>query len=386
MKSVFEAWRRRGASLVLISGALLSMLGSGPVEAGETDVWTALESDGNGWNEFEATGWIEEAPGDPIDRLATPSESQLAVPPTMDTWVADSGAGSSPSSGTMASNSGGDSNRGSYAGSGENMPGVPQTSSAAKASGAAEESRLGLTLTSAWSSKWMWRGYNIFDNPMYGNALQAKLWNTGFKLTVANLGTAADRGDSIIGKDVPDWIEDALPGFKHRDFDANLYRADWEGSICDQLTVSLGAQYYDFYRISSSRLDYMEAFGVFTLSKMPLSPHVGFFYGWPYGSARQGEGWMVDYGLTHFHPFQDLSFCCFKPVGVLLKADLWYNGGAWAPFRAPGWSHATFTGAIPIALSEKLSLTPMLNYQYSIEDRVDRDNEWYTTVALQYKW
>lgn len=338
--------------------------------------------EGNTWDDLEAEGWVEISHTDPIAQLGSVPDNNLEMSSAAQSWLADNSgtetmaAEPSPSSGApQVSQSGG----------AEGVPGLHHSGPVAPIPTAAD-TRLELTFTSAWSSKWMWRGYNIFDNPMYANALKAKLWDTGFNLTVANIGTAADRGDSIIGRDLPDWIENALPGFEHRDFDSNLYRADWQGSICEQIDVTFGAQYYDFYKISSSRLDYMEAFGVFTLSKMPLSPHVGFFYGWPYGSASQGEGWMIDYGVSHFHPFQDLSFCNFKLLGMLLKADLWYNGGAWAPFQAPGWSHATFTGAVPVALSEKLSLTPMVNYQYSIEDRVDPDNEWYTAVALQYKW
>ncbi len=308
--------------------------------------------------------------------------NQLALHLSSDTWIADNNL-STTSTQTSTQDNGGTHLAGSET---EGIPGLHHAGPVETKEPTADEKRLSLTLTSAWSSKWMWRGYNIFDNPMYANALNAKLWNTGFNFTVANIGTAEDRDESIIPDKVPDWIRDALPNFKHRDFDANLYRAAWDSSICDQIDVSLGAQYYDFYGISSSRLDYMEGFGTLTLSKWPLSPHVGFFYGWPYGSARQGEGWMVDYGVSHFCPFKPISLCGLKPLGILVKGDLWYNGGAWAPRQAPGWSHATFTGAIPIALTDKLNLTPTINYQYSIEDRVDPDNEWYTAVALQYKW
>ncbi len=364
---------------------MLVLFATGPslCDAEEVSTWPSLANSGGTWQTLETEGWVEGSYTDPIDELGSIPNHDIAMPPSVETWVADNG-GSDNTSAEL--NSGAEATQVSHDGGAEGVPGLHHSGSAAPAPAAGDDARLGLTFTSAYSSKWMWRGYNIFDNPMYANVLKAKLWDTGFNLTIANIGTASDRSDSILPDNAPSWITEALPNFQHKDFDANLYRADWAGSICDQIDVSLGAQYYDFYGISSSRLDYMEAFSVFTLSKLPLSPHVGFYYGWPYGSAREGEGWMVDYGVSHFHPFQDLSFCNFKLVGLLLKADLWYNGGAWAPRQAPGWSHATFTGAMPIALSEKLSLTPMLNYQYSIEDDVDPDNEWYTAVALQYKW
>ena len=150
--------------------------------------------------------------------------------------------------------------------------------------------------------------------------------------------------------------------------------------------MELGSDYYDLFKLDSQKGDFLETHGVFTLSKLPLSPHFGAYYAWPYNDSKKGEGWMTDIGITQPIP---LPACpaLGTPAGLLLlSADLWYNGGAWSGKVDPGWAYAEFKALLPIPLRQNMTLIPGITYQASIEDTVDSSDEVYATVALEYKW
>jgi hypothetical protein len=269
----------------------------------------------------------------------------------------------------------------------ESRKGAKPTTTAA----ANDRKRLEITLTNAWASKYIFRGKQVLDPcGAYASAVDFRLWDSGLHLRVVGGFPSDDRSKALLEGEVSDWLWEALRNsvgrYTRSDLDQLLYSISWQGMIGNTIQVEFGGNYYDFFKISSGALDHMETYGVLTLPDCPLSPHFGAYYGWPYGGGSRGEGWMTDIGVSHMVPLENISFCGKTPVGLILTANLWYNGGEWSVQKAPGWAYATFTGKMPVPISEQLTVIPAVSYQVSIDDSVNEDDELYAAIALQYSW
>jgi len=253
---------------------------------------------------------------------------------------------------------------------------------------AEEDSGSGLSIDVSldWASKYMFRGFDVYDD--------SGAWQPSVELGVGcgiTLGwwasyAASDR-NQVLFYDYPDDI-DAVKGelqpigsTTRRDLDEHDYYANYSCSPVDGVDMELGWIYYDFIH-QDSDLDYHEPYGVITLSCLPLSPYFGAYYGFPKHDDVGGEGWNTTLGVSHSHELCN-SFCG-QPVSLDLAADVWYNGGQYNVDT--GWSHATFGGSLGIPLSEKLSFSPGLYYQLSMEDDINTEDEWWTVMSLSYSW
>jgi len=246
-------------------------------------------------------------------------------------------------------------------------PPEPETSSG---------SGLEITLNVDWVSKYMFRGFDVLDDhAAWQPSVDIALWDSGFHVNWWASLAATSRND-------PDIVNRGL-GRELDEFDYTLY---WEGSIGDCVDVELGTIYYDLFRQDSEKLDFVEWYGTFTLSKLPLSPYFGAYYGTPKHRANGGEGWMTTLGVSQSVNLCGLTFCGSDPLSLDLTADVWYNGGEFVDGVDPGWSHATFGGSIPISLPHNFTFTAGVYYQLSMEDTVNPEDEWWATLSLEYAW
>lgn len=246
--------------------------------------------------------------------------------------------------------------------------------------------KLGITLTGAWWSKFMWRGFKILNSGGYLHDVDVNLWDTGFHFRFQGAYPSHDRGKPLLSGNPP-WLDFARrPKYDRSDIDIFGYNLSWKKDVCEGLNVEVGGNYFDMYGLDSQKADFLESYGILTLTKIPLTPHFGAYYDWPYNDKHKGEGWMTDLGITKHVPFAGCSALGISATAFLLSADLWYNGGAWSGGVDPGWAYAEFKAMLPIPLPHHLMLIPGVTYQWSLEDTVDKDDELYATVALQYKW
>lgn len=250
--------------------------------------------------------------------------------------------------------------------------------------------KLGISVTGLWASKYMFKGFNVLDSGVFMHDVTVDLWQTGFQSKFQGAYPSHNRSKSLFAGNVPPPLEDLIDrlgiSFDRRDIDTFIYNLSWKGNIGECIDVELGGNFYDMFSLDSDKADFWENYGIFTFSKLPLSPHFGAYYATPYNDDKAGEGWMTDIGVTHMHPIPGCEMLCIPQTALILGADLWYNGGAWSGNVDPGWAYAEFKALMPIPLEENLTLIPGVTYQLSIEDTVDDEDELYANIALQYKW
>lgn len=250
--------------------------------------------------------------------------------------------------------------------------------------------KLGISVTGAWASRYMFKGFKVLESGVFLQDVHLDLWNTGFHVKFQGAYPAHNRSNSLIAGRVPPPLEEVIDqlgiSFDRRDIDAFTYNLSWKGDLCDGMDVEFGGNYYDLFRLDGDKGDFWESYGILTLSKLPLSPHFGAYYAWPYNDEKKGEGWMTDIGVIKPVPIPACAALGTPATALLLSADLWYNGGAWSGRVDPGWAYAEFKAMAPIPLPCNLTLIPGVTYQLSIEDTVDEDDELYASLALQYQW
>lgn len=246
--------------------------------------------------------------------------------------------------------------------------------------------KLGITLTGAWESKFIWRGFEILNSGVYRHDVDVSLWDTGFHFRFQGSHPSHDRSKPLLSAHPP-WLENAkIFSYDRSDIDIFGYNLSWKKDVCEGLNLEVGGNYFDMYGLNSQKADFLESYGILTLTKIPLTPHFGAYYDWPYNDSHKGEGWMTDIGVLKPLPFPGCPALGISATALLLSADLWYNGGAWSGMVEPGWAYAEFKAMLPIPLPHHLMLIPGVTYQWSLEDTVNKDDELYATVALQYKW
>jgi hypothetical protein len=231
---------------------------------------------------------------------------------------------------------------------------------------------LEISVKGDWVSKYMFRGFDILDDSgAWQPSVDLGLWDTGLHLNWWASYSSHDRGKYLSCT------------IDRHDLDEHDYGIYWEGNMAEYVDVTLGFWYYDFIHLDSDA-DFYEWYGVFTLSQLPLSPYFGAYYGHEKHDDTSGEGWNTTFGVSHSVPLGGLTFCGSDPLALDLGADVWYNGGQYNVDT--GWTHATFGGSIAIPLAENLELTPGIHYQLSMEDTVNEEDEWWTTLSLAYTW
>ena len=248
------------------------------------------------------------------------------------------------------------------------------------------DGKLHITLASGIISKYLVKGFDVTDDDaVWGNVASIQLWDTGFFLQWAGLYPAENRGDSLVN--LPGPLQELVGNrLDKRINDGHLYNA-YYGKIFENFAMKIGANYLDFIHLSSQKADFWEGYGVIRFHGLPLNPHFAAYYGFPRNDDRGGEGWMTNMGVDHFCPLPNVEFPCgFKPLGIKLAADIWYNGGEFFTRSDTGWSFATFSATMPLPLSERMLLVPSLHYQYSIEDTINDENELFGSLGIQYTW
>lgn len=231
-------------------------------------------------------------------------------------------------------------------------------------------SGLSIDLTMDWASKYMFRGFDVYDDSgAWQPSLELGLWDSGITVGWWASYASSDRNQ------VPVTLS-------RRDLDEHDYYASYSCSPVEGVDMELGWIYYDFIHLDSE-YDYHEPYGVLTLSCLPLSPYFGAYYGFPKHDEVGGEGWNTTLGVSHSADLCQ-SFCGQGPLSLDLSAEVWYNGGQYNVDT--GWSHAIFGSALNMPLSEKLTFTPGVYYQVSMEDDINDEDEWWTMLSLAYSW
>jgi hypothetical protein len=253
------------------------------------------------------------------------------------------------------------------------------------------ESRGGLhgVAGASWDSQYIWRGFNVFNNNViHGNSainalVDLNLFDTGF-------------GVSAVGHQS---LSDAL---------GELQR--WDGTVYYQNGLFTGESYatnfrlgyvYYYYPKDNFGLtqDLME--GHVVLSWPSLLPVKGLQPSYAFAYMRPGmkHDWLDpsfgDNSTGMFHiAMLDYAFtvpallASMDDQAIKLHSELVYNTGV-SPFGTQvksGFSDAVVGASTDFAFgaNRNIILTPSVYYQFSIEETVNPDNEFWAGISLKY--
>lgn len=235
-----------------------------------------------------------------------------------------------------------------------------------------EERFLGIDLDATVVSKYMWRGYDILDDrAAFQPSINFDLFQTGFSLNV--------------------WGSFALSsGFEDLDeLDYSLaYATTFFEEEAYALDFAVTYIYYDFPNTTSKYADGQEI-GVeisfpnlLEIGPSFLVPSWYSGYLWPAHSGGPERGWhhvmglAYDLPITPLLPGQDEQALSFS-------TDLTYNDGTFG--SESGFSHATIGLSTTFEVGD-FSITPSLNYQWSFEDTVNDEDEFWAGIGVTYSF
>jgi hypothetical protein len=234
-----------------------------------------------------------------------------------------------------------------------------------------------------WSSKYVWRGFDIYANKTAIHpSVDLNLFGTGLGVNVTGHRANAS-------------------GFEEGErWDYNLY---YMNNLLDgNIQYRLGWVYYNYPKLSSGDADLQELQAVLSLPKLcpaGVVPSYVLVKLWPTSSgslvgARSPSGgtasgfahiFMLDYAWTVGAILPN------TPEQVLnLHAEAVYNDGV-----GPGgqnvdhdWTNAVFGVSTNIDLAQNVVLTPGVYHQITMDSSVndDKDNETWVSLGLKYQF
>jgi hypothetical protein len=239
----------------------------------------------------------------------------------------------------------------------------------------------------AWDSQYIWRGFDIFrDAGAIDVMADLNLFDTGF-------------GASVVGHQS---LGDAFGELQR--WDGTLYYQNvlWRGEPL-ATNFRLGYVYYYYPKTNYGLTqDQMEGHAVLSwpnlLPIQGLQPSFAFAYMWPGAKNPWAQSANPDFDDNSTGMFLigmlDYAFtvpALLSPTEdqvVRLHSELVYNGGV-SPFGTDvqsGFSDAVIGASTDFVFGagRNLVLTPAVYYQFSFEDSVNPDNEFWASVSLKY--
>jgi len=249
------------------------------------------------------------------------------------------------------------------------------TMAAAAAADEIEEDKIGIEVEGGYVTKYLWKGYDLLDNN--------GAWQTG--ITIDYKGFYAGVWGS--------WADKR--GFVAQDeFD---YYAGYERSILEEdryaLDTYIQYTYFDFPKSDSvpgddGVTDGQElALGFSMPNLFPLGPsflipsYEGDFEWVGIQPAEDADnGWIHTFGLSYDIPVPVL-IPEQEDQSLSLSWSLSYNDGVFG--SNSDWSHST-AALSTVSEWKGISFTPIIYYQWSFEETVNEDNEFYTSFSFDY--
>ena len=248
----------------------------------------------------------------------------------------------------------------------------------------AQEGGISGTVDLTYKSKYIWRGYDWFDNDHSALQLGAniKIADTGFGLSLINT-RAISSGDGLLG----------IPNQNLERLNFTLY---YGNVIYEDETYatnySLGWVYYNLPDNSPRFGDMQEFFVSLSWPKLcpaGVVPSYTVLAMWPsksdstLDSIVDTSGWLHILGIGY-----DMTIPELVPElgeqAVHLSGGLVYNGGVLGADH--DWSHFVFGASTDIDLGNNLALCPGLYFQASMDDSVNDEDETWVDLGLKYKF
>jgi len=236
------------------------------------------------------------------------------------------------------------------------------------------------SLDVSYQSKYLWRGFDVYGDEaaLQVTAGLSDIMGSGVGVAVARhqtLGTGTRAGDRL---------------------DLTLYYADsvFSGEVF-ATAYRIGWVHYNYPKLVARQQDLEEVHAMFSwpnLLDVPnLVPSYALVGMWPAysGNSLVGDAsgffhiMMLDYSFSVPGAFPETPEQVFR-----CHSELVYNDGV-SPYNSivvPGWSHAVFGVSTDVELGFGIVLVPSINYQASMEETVNPDDEAWATVSARYSF
>ncbi|NLH14995.1 MAG: hypothetical protein GX455_00300 [Phycisphaerae bacterium] len=238
----------------------------------------------------------------------------------------------------------------------------------------AAEGKLGTEVDLTWASKFIWRGIDVGDNKAaFQPSVNFDLWGTGFSTKIW--------GTWLGGPTNGDEAEGPTEKYEYSLTYANsLNKGD-----AAQLDYALTYTYADYYTTSSEDFDYQDIAASFSLPKIHCMfvPHYTVAYSW---SGRPGPttGWLNSgsEGFVHIVGV-DYNFKVSEQP-MTFSANAIYNDGTYGEAVDHDWCAVVWG----LSTSFKCPFTggkvvPAIYYQTSMDDSVNENDEFWTTISYK---
>jgi hypothetical protein len=249
------------------------------------------------------------------------------------------------------------------------------------------ETKGGFMVGATWDSQYIWRGFNVYGGDSAAHVLaDLALWDTGFGISVVGHQNLSES----IG-DLQRW--DGMAYYQNVLFAGEPLATNFR----------LGYVYYWYTKANQGRTqDLMEGQLILSWPNLlpikGLQPSYAFAYMWPGMKNDWAESANPSFGKNCTGMFQilmlDYAFTVPAVIPAMddqvikLHSELVYNGGL-SPLGGyvnSGLSDAVVGASTDFAFGARrnIVLTPAVYYQFSLEDSVNPDNEFWVSVGLKY--
>lgn len=238
----------------------------------------------------------------------------------------------------------------------------------------------------SWDSQYIWRGFDLFDDAGALHAMaDLNLFDSGF-------------GVSAVGHQS---ISHAFGDLQRWDGTAYYQNVLWSGEPL-ATNFRLGYVYYYYPKTNFGLTqDLMEGHVVLSwpnlLPIQGLQPSYAFAYMWPGAKNHWAQSANPDFdhnstGMFHLgmldYAFTVPGLLTPDDQIVKLHAELVYNGGV-SPLGAnvkSGFSDAVLGASTDFVFgaARNIVLTPAVYYQFSFEDTVNTEDEFWASVSLKF--
>ena len=231
--------------------------------------------------------------------------------------------------------------------------------------------KLSLEAEIEYAQKYMWRGFDLQeDDPALQPSLTLYFGDTGFY--------AGIWGNIAFDEEWHEWDEiDYYGGYYHSLCKDSWYAVDWDISY---------AYYYfprypgdvDTYTIALE-LEFPKLITLLNISG--LVPYGAVYY----GDSVEGEsndGLWIKLGVKYDLPIPPI-LTWQKEQALSIYMETFHNDGAQTAMVNPGWSHLA-TGISTTFKWHGFGFTPGINYQWSREETVNNENDFWYTLKLSY--
>ena len=239
----------------------------------------------------------------------------------------------------------------------------------------AEEGELGVTLDVTYVSRYIFRGMDLAasNHSAFQPSIDIDLWGTGFGFNI--------------------WHTQSRKHVNDQELDFTVYYGNtlMEGDAL-QTDYALSWVYYSYPDTSRSggadEMDVIVSLAWPEICPMGIVPSYTYAYVWQAdGGNKSGfrhyEGSVHTFGLGY-----DLAVPAFLPDTteqvLSLSVEAVYNDSAHGDNVDHDWSHIVWGVSTGFEIAKNLTFTPGFYYQTSMEDTVNTEDEYWTSLSMTY--